>query len=305
MQNSIAPYGVRDWDDVRVFLAIARTGSFQKAAASLHTNQSTISRRIAELESRLGTKLFDRDNRGARLTPTGRVIQSAAESIEGNIQDIERGIAGVDSEMRGTVKITTTEGIGAYWLGPRMLDFQRRNPGLTIHIDTSSQLRNLATREADIAIRFGRPGEPSYRVRHVADLRMRPFGAKAYLREFGKPKSIADFARHYIVDYSPPLKGELWDNWARYVAASRGAVFSSNSSHVLARAVNEGYGLGLLPVYVPDLHYNLEELPLDIGPPLELWVASHEETGRSRRVRATLDYIYKLFEVDRYRYFSG
>ena len=305
MHNRIATYGVRDWDDVRVFLAIARTGSFQKAADSLRTNQSTISRRVAELESRLGAKLFDRDNRGARLTPTGRVIQTAAESIEGNILDIERGIAGVDAEMRGMVTITTTEGIGAYWLGPRMLDFQRRNPGLKIYIDTSNQVRDLATREADIAIRFGRPSVPTYRVRHVANLRMRPFGAKAYLREFGKPKSIADFARHYIVDYDPTPKGELWDNWAKYVAASRGVVFRSNSSHVVARAVNEGYGLGLMPIYVPDIHHNLEEIPLDIGPPLELWVVSHEETGKSRRVRATLDYIYKLFEVDRYRYFSG
>ena len=305
MRERIANYGIRNWDDVRVFLAVVRTGSFQKAGDWLGTNQSTVSRRIQGLEYRLGAKLFDRTNRGALLTPTGRVIQKGAESIEDAVLDIERGVAGVDVEMRGMVKITTTEGIGSYWLGPRMLDFQRRNPGLSIYIDTSNVVRDLGSREADIAVRFGRPDVPSYRIRHVANLKMRPFASKSYLREFGKPKSLEDFRSHYVVEYDPPLVGPLWDNWQRCVDISKGVVFRSNSSHAVARAADEGYGIGLMPIYVPDIHHSLEEIPIEVGPPLELWVVSHEETGRTRRVRATLDYIYKLFEVDRYRYFSG
>ncbi|MEM7224916.1 MAG: LysR family transcriptional regulator [Pseudomonadota bacterium] len=305
MQNRIVKPGVRDWDDVRVFLAIARAGSFQKAAELLGANQSTVSRRIAELERRLGAQLFERDNQGARLSPTGRVIQTAARAIENNVLDIERGVAGVDAEMRGRVTITTTEGIAAYWLGPRMLDFQRRNPGLDVYLDTTNELRDLAAGEADIAIRFGRPSAPHLQARQVAKLRMGPFGAKAYLRELGRPRSLSDFAGHYIVDTDRPLTGPLWERWSAYVAASRGVVFRSNSSHVVARAVDEGYGIGLLPSYVLDIYHNLEELPLEIGPPLQVWVAHHELATRSRRVRVTLDYIHKLFEVDRYRYFSG
>ena len=305
MHERIASYGIRNWDDVRVFLAVVRTGSFQRAGDWLGTNQSTVSRRIQDLEYRLGARLFDRTNRGALLTPTGRVIQNAAESIEDSVFDIERGAAGVDVEMRGSVRIATTEGIGSYWLGPRMLDFQRRNPGLSIYIDASNQVRDLSAREADIAVRFGRPDVPSYRVRQVAKLQMRPFGSKAYLREFGKPKALSEFRDHFIVEYDPPLSGPLWDAWHRCVNISKGVVFRSNSSHAVARAADEGYGIALLPRYVPDIHHNLEEIAIELGPPLELWVASHEETGRTRRIRATLDYIYKLFEVDRYRYFSG
>lgn len=304
MHRSIASFGIQNWDDVRFFLAVARTGSFLRAAALLNTNQSTVSRRIHDLELQLGARLFDRCNRGARLTPTGRIIQQTADAMEGAILDIERGVAGVDTEMRGTVTITTTEGVGSYWLGPRMLDFQRQNPGLTICIDTSSAVRDLATRQADIAIRFGRPDIPSYRVRQVARLQMMPFASRHYLREFGKPATLRDLKDHFFVEYDPPFEGPKWAKWYDLVADCKGVVFRSNSSHAVGLAVNAGYGVGLLPIYAPHIHANLEELPFDIGPKLELWIATHEETGRSRRVRATVEHIYKLFQVDRYRYFS-
>ena len=303
MHIRVTNLGVRDWDDVRVFLAIARAGSFQKAAEFLFTSQSTISRRIAELERRLGARLFERDNQGARLTPSGRVIQGAAESIERSVLDIERGIAGVDAEMRGLVTIATGEDLGVCWLAPRLLDLQRRNPGLLIRVATPARADERKG-GADIALAVGRLEAPFHGARRVADLHLRPFGAKAYLREFGKPKSVADFARHHIVDRDPSPAGELWDNWARYVAASRGVVLRSNSAQVVARAVSEGYGLGLLPAFMAEMHPNLEEIPLQIGPPLALWIGVHQETGGLRRVRATLDHIQRLFEADRYRYFS-
>lgn len=305
MHERIASYGIDNWDDVRVFLAVVRSGSFQRAGHWLDTNQSTVSRRIQDLEARLGVRLFDRTNRGAVLTPTGRIIRNAAEAIEDSVSDIERGAAGVDAEMRGTVRITTTPGIGSYWLTPRLLDFQRRHPGLLISLDTSSGTRDRPVHEADITIRFGRPMGQGYQIRHVANMAMRPFAAKSYFREFGIPKSLDDFRDHYFTDYAALFDGPLWDNWYRCVKMSKGVVFQSNSTHAVARAANEGYGIALLPRYAPDIHHNLQEIPIEIGPPLEIWVASHEEVSRTRRIRATLNFIYKLFEVDRYRYFSG
>lgn len=298
-------YKLDDWDDIRVFVAVAEAGSFVTAAHYLRTSQSTISRRIQELECRLGAKLFDRSVRGARLTPQGRTIQEAAKSMERAALDIEKGVAGVDREMRGTVTITATEGVGSYWLVPRLLDFQRRNPGICISLDTSNDLRKLENREADIALRFGRPAEVTYRVRKVADLALLPHASKTYLREFGRPEKLKDLKDHYIVDSDPAMSGSAWQKWFDAVAISKGVVFKSSSPSAIGFAIREGYGIGLIPRFSLDVLQNLEEIPLDIGISLELWAVSHEQTGNSRRVRTTLAFIHDLFQSDRYRYFDG
>ncbi|MBC8242542.1 MAG: LysR family transcriptional regulator [Alphaproteobacteria bacterium] len=187
-------YKLDDWDDIRVFVAVAEAGSFVTAAHYLRTSQSTISRRIQELECRLGAKLFDRSVRGARLTPQGRTIQEAAKSMERAALDIEKGVAGVDREMRGTVTITATEGVGSYWLVPRLLDFQRRNPGICISLDTSNDLRKLENREADIALRFGRPAEVTYRTAEPA------FQGRLHVAmgTQASPNRVAKTAKHSI-----------------------------------------------------------------------------------------------------------
>ncbi len=302
---SIMKRTLNSWDDVEVFLAVLRAGSFLGGAKALDTNQSTVSRRVLQMERYLDVKLFDRSKRGARPTASARLIQPAAETIEEQVQAIERGVAGIDTEMRGEVKITATEGIGTFWLGPRMLGFQRSHPGIDLYIDATSEPRELGLREADIAIRFGRPDVPAYRIRQVAKVTFRAFGSRAYLREFGLPQGFQDFRDHLFVDYDAPLRGPLWTSWRRIVNSGKATVLRSNSTHAVGRACDAGYGLALLPLFAPDYHPHILEVPVEIGPPLELWVATHEETGNSARVRAALDYIYKLFEVDRYRYFSG
>ena len=298
-------YGLRNWDDLRIFLAVARQQSFLRAANELSVDQSTVSRRIMSLESQLGAQLFDRTNQGARLTPTGQVIYRYVDDVEGSISLVERGAVGVDQEMRGPVTISATEGIGLYWLIPRMADLQRRNPGLELNIDLTNQVRDLREREADIAVRYGRPTELTYRARHVADIRLMPFASRSYLREHGEIRKLQDLRNHFIVEFKPIFEGENWQPWREAASQAKGIVFRSTSAEAVARAANFGYGVAMLPEYAAELHSNLVQIPLDIGPVLEIWVASHEISGKARRVRATLDFIYKLFEIDRYRYFSG
>lgn len=298
-------YYLSNWDDVRVFLKIARTGSFASASDALGMSQSTISRRVFQLEDRLGARLFDRGKKGSRLTPVGRVICDAAESMESAATDIERGVAGIDHEMRGTVVITATEGIGAYWLTPRIFEFQRRHPGLSIQVDTTPDTRDLANLEADISLRFNRPKEPDLIVRRVAKVQFRPFAANSYLWEYGTPEGIQDLKEHNIVDYYPSPRGEIWDAWNEATEDCRNVTFRSSASSAVGFAVEAGFGIGLLPIYSVDHLSEVQDLPIPIGPPLEVWVASHMERNRSRRVRATLDFIYHLFAKDRFRYFSG
>ena len=121
----IANLTLGNWDDVRLFLAVARAGSMVGAARLARADQSTISRRMAVLQEKLGAKLFERHSRGMGLTETGRLVLSFAQAMEQCTIDIERTVSGVDREMRGTVTITSTEGLGAYWLAPKLIGFQR------------------------------------------------------------------------------------------------------------------------------------------------------------------------------------
>ena len=105
--------------------------------------------------------------------------------------------------------------------------------------------------------------------------------------------------------YESRYRGEIWKAWQRVIGSSRGVVFQSNSVWAITHAIREGYGIGLMPISAAAHEPTMVVLPIEIGPPIEIWVVSYEETSKSRRIRATLDFIYRLFELDRRRYFLG
>ncbi len=305
LQFRMTERNLTNWDDVRLFLAVLRTGSFFAAAERLDTDPTTVGRRIRKMERGLGVELFERGRRGVRPTGAARLIRASAEAVEAEVAGIARGAAGIDMERRGVVRITASEGVGSLWLGPRILAFQRANPGIEIYIDSTAALRDLEKGEADIAIRYGRPEASSPRARKLADVGFRAFASRAYLREYGMPREVADFRDHQFVEYDRPLTGRLWENWRRIVESGRGVVFSSNASHAAGCACNSGFGIALLPLFATELHNDIVEIPVTIGPPMELWTLTGEATGGTARVRAALDYIHNLFEIDRYRFFSA
>ncbi len=294
-----------NWNDIRLFLAVARAGSMVGAARLARTDQSTISRRINALQEKLGAKLFKRYSKGMRLTETDKLVFSFAETMEESAIDIERSSASVDGEMRGIVTISTTEGLGAYWLAPKLISVQRQYPGLIINLDTTKIARDLSRHEADIAIRFNDPGAETNVARHVGRLQMRPFATQGYLRETDRPESKTELRHHVFCHFDEPPVGPLWSEWNAILENSRGVVYRSGSSNAVRLAVSEGFGIGLLPIYVADMDSRLVELPIDVGEPLDIYVVTHADRRASRRVRITLNHIYRMFDLDRHKYFAG
>ena len=141
-RKSKVPNILGDWDDVRFFLAVAKTGSFSAAATQLNTKQTTVGRRIQALERRLGAKLFDRHRHGMEVTPAARGVLVQAESMMSNATAIERHLAGLDREMAGVVRIAATEGVAAQWLVPRSASCRS-------HPDTSAGDRRDCARSGD------------------------------------------------------------------------------------------------------------------------------------------------------------
>jgi DNA-binding transcriptional LysR family regulator len=304
MQKSRSSGELRDWRDIQYFLAVARTGSFSEAGRVLKTNQSTVGRRIAALEDRLGAKLFDRHSRGMRLTPAGKLIFSQAADMEASAAGIERQLAGADNEMTGLVRISITEGLATLWLPPKLVEFQREHPHIMIETVCKDRVVDLAMREADIAVRYARPSVPKLVAKKVGAMDLHLFATKSYVRVFGTPESIDDLYRHRLVDHTALHMNPGWMPWTDIVQRHNAVVYRSNSSASVVSAVRMGMGIGLFPLYVEELDSEFVRLPVETHCSAEIWLVSHEETNKGARIRAVIDHLSDVFDQDRSRWFS-
>src|ERR1700722_17710245 len=211
-----------DWDDVRFFLAVAKTGSFSAAATQLNTKQTTVGRRIQALERRLGAQLFDRH--GMEVTPAARGVLVQAESMLSNATSIERHLAGLDREMAGVVRVAATEGLAAQWLMPRLTELRRRHSDIVVQVLVSDQVLDLATRQADLAIRFFRPTSNQLVAARVGQFNMSIFASPGYIEQFGLPQELDDLREHHIVDHTTLHSLPAMKPWSEVVERSSNPV---------------------------------------------------------------------------------
>jgi len=292
-----------DWDDVRFFLAVAKTGSFSAAATQLNTKQTTVGRRIQALERRLGAKLFDRHRHGMEVTPAARGVLVQAESMLSNATSIERHLAGLDREMAGIVRVAATEGLAAQWLVPRLTELRRLHPDIVVQVIVGDQVLDLATRQADLAIRFFRPTSNQLVAARVGQFSMSIFAAPAYIEQYGLPQKLEDLHEHHLVDHTTLHALQAMKPWTEVVERSPSVVLRTNSSHSAMEAVKEAWGLAVFPSYA-SRSANIVEVPIDLGIVRDIWLVSHEETNKGARIRTVIDYIRDRFRQDERDWFS-
>lgn len=292
-----------DWDDVRFFLAVAKTGSFSAAATQLNTKQTTVGRRIQALERRLGAKLFDRHRHGMEVTPAARGVLVQAESMLSNATAIERHLAGLDREMSGVVRIASTEGLAAHWLVPRLDRLRRSHPDIIVQVIAGDQVLDLATRQADLAIRFFRPTSHQLVAARVGQFNMSIFAAPSYIEQYGLPQKLEDLREHQIVDHTVLHSLPAMKPWSEVVERSPSVVLRTNSSYAAMEAVSVGYGISVFPDYVVKMS-NLQPSPIDLKIVRDIWLVSHEETNKGARIRTVIDYVREQFRQDEREWFS-
>jgi DNA-binding transcriptional LysR family regulator len=303
MQKRVRELGLGDWDDVRVFLAVTRSGSFSRAAEMLGATQSTVSRRIQSLEERLGAKLFDRHAQGMRPTPAARAVIRRAELMETQAQSIERALVGSDMETQGSVRITGTEGILSCWLVPRLLPFREDFPEIRIELIIADKPLNLGAREADIALRFGRPGDPRLISRELGQVHFGLFAARSYLERCGQPESFTDLREHAILNHSNYYDTDTDDVWRRLIDDHAQLPLYTNSSISYLHAVRHGLGIGLLPLYIDGVAPELVSLDLNIGYVRDLFMVTHRETDKRARIQALTQYVKTVAEQGLHQWF--
>lgn len=272
------------WDAPGLFLALWREGSLTAAARALGVDQSTASRRLAALESRLGARLFERGPGGLEPTDAARALAPAAESAEAHVMEFARTAAGADREPRGTVRLAVPEAVDSEVVVPALPRFYARHPGITLELVASNALANLARHEADLALRFVRPKGADLVARRVATLRAGVWGQRAHAQR--------GIARAHWVVCSDAARTPADAAWiARNVPAANVRLRANRVEAQLA-AARQGLGLAVLPDALAERDPTLERCAVDDPPPAAtLWLVAHRTLLRVPRVRAVWTFL--------------
>jgi DNA-binding transcriptional LysR family regulator len=287
-----------DWNDLRHFLAVARQGSTIAAAKSLRLSQSTVHRRLAELEKRIGRHLVVRHATGYRLTELGAELRPLVEQVEKAIGAIERYLAAADETPTGAVRVTCSESIGYRLVQSQLLEtFHNGHPGMRVELLMSDQFLDIAKGEADVAIRAGIPNEEKLVGRKIADVPWALYGSRAYLKRNGRIARIEDIAAHAVIGFDGDIRDHHAAKWLRSVAPSARIVARSNTVPGLLMSVRSGAGLAPLPIPLAMRETELERVlgPLP-GLYSPIYLLTHPDLRHMPRISAFFDFIVAEIE---------
>lgn len=290
-------YPFPDWDDIRIFIVCAEYASFRKAAEGMGMDPATIMRRIKRLEDRFAVRLFHRLPDGIQLTSDGKAVLADAQLMQKSSYAIAQRLSNRKSVARGIVRVAVTEGLGAFWLMPRLVGFQQKHPDFVIDMRCGMENVDVLRLEADLAIQFSRPQNPNQIVTKLGTLHGYPFASKRYVDLFGLPKSLDDMDKHRIIDQTAPqIGGSIWEDVLGKKRVDQLVTMKTNSSTALLYAVEKGGGIAGLPSYAPAL--GAELVPVDIGlhKKHEIWLTFTEQAPTAKRLRTTIDWLKQSFD---------
>ena len=288
------------WDDVRFFLAISRSRTLSGAARALRVDHATVGRRLEAFEGQLGSKLFDRTPEGLAITAAGQAILGQCEVMESAASSVDRLVAGHDARLSGLVKVATTEGLAHMVIVPALALVANHHPQLQVEVIADPRRLDIARRQADIAVRVGRPTDPDLVCRKLGDLGLARYASRAYLTAHDVPEPKQGWAGHTSVSY---LGAPSW--FSEMLAGTRVVLFS-NSPFVQMRAIADGIGIGVAPCCFADDHPELQRLspaePTELRP---VWMIIHRDLRRVARIRLVANAIVEAFERNRQVLRSG
>jgi DNA-binding transcriptional LysR family regulator len=284
-----------EWDDVKHFLAVARLGSLTEAAHELKSSAATVGRRVATLEEQLGARLFDRNQSGYSLTEIGEAIRAKAQEVEEAVLAVEREAMGRDLRATGHVRLATTDDLAAFVVAPHLPRFHEAYPGIRLEIVAQHQLANLTRREADIALRAGRPQHGDYLVRRVGLIDFGVYGSKAYVAAHALAPEACDLNDLDLITWTEEWSQLRGGPWLANHAPKARVVFMSNSPRVHYAACRAGLGVTIMPCVAGDRDPDLVcLLPPERLFSVEIWLVVHRALARTARVRAVMDFVETL-----------
>ena len=271
-----------EWSDVRIFLAVMRSGTLGGAARSLGLSHPTVGRRLRALEEATGQILFQRTADGHVLTEEGRAIVPLAEQMEEGALGLERRLAGQEQQLRGSLRISSADWFGAYVLPPIVADFTSAYPGVDVEILTGTRLFSLAQRESDIAFRI-----IPFDTADIVQRRLASLNYGVYAAADGPDPAFGDGTGFRLITHDTST-GHFPDiAWLMESFPNAEPVMRSNNRNVQARMCRQGVGLAVLPRAVGNQFPDLRELVLPAAPPSrDIWMGYHRDLRHLQRLRA-------------------
>lgn len=276
-----------DWDDLRVFLAVARAKRVAPAARSLGVDPTTIGRRIARLSEQLNAALFETVGGERLLTERGHALFARAEAIESAALAAMGEVTGDSRSLSGQVRLSVAEGFATWVLAPALPEFHRTHPDIQLDLITASGFLNPSKREADMAVMLARPRSGRLVATKLSDYRLRLYAARAYLEAHGTPARVEALKAHSLISYIPEFIYSPELDYLGEIGAGLEPRLRSTSINIQHRLIAGGAGIGVLPAFIGERDPLL--VPLLAGEceiKRSFWLVTHSDTRGLARIEA-------------------
>lgn len=283
-----------NWDDLQVFLAIARAGRISAAARRLDVEHTTVSRRLAAFEAELGVPLFYRTTTGYLLTPHGQNVMSNAETMERAAIAVAARAREGSAAIGGRVRVALPPEFASHWLAPQVAAFRTMHPQIELQILVGTRQRDLSRGEAELAVQSPRPLQQGLVAVRLGRTTLALYASKALVRDkrlrFNNIEAVPDLP---LLTYTSPFHMLQEAKWFQPILASANVVLETNSTHTLLAAARAGAGVAVLPRFVARGHDDLVAVSDDVADH-DVWLMTHPEFRRDPKIRATADFLKRI-----------
>lgn len=298
--------GPLDWNDLKFFVAVAEHGSTVAAARALGVNQSTVQRRIAELERRIGRPLVQRHASGYKLSEFGEGMLAHAERVAAAAHDLEQHLRSAEQDANGVIRVTCPEPLASKLSANGLFErFRARYPQLRVEFMFSDKYLDLMKGEADVALRSGDTDDGELIARKIGDSIWAVYASRGYLDKHGQPREIAELGQHALIGFDRSMANHRAMQWLAEVAADARFAVRSDSVLGVMNAAKAGLGLAPLPCALGNAELDLVRVLGPIAELTRIWrILTRADLRRTPRVAAFFDFV--VAEMDALRpIFSG
>jgi DNA-binding transcriptional LysR family regulator len=283
-----------DWDGLQVFLAVARAGRISAAARRLQVEHTTVSRRLAALETELGVPLFYRTTRGYLLTPHGENVLSNAEAMEREAVAVAARAREGSGAVAGLVRLAVAPEFASHWIAPQLAAFKKMHPDIELQILVGTRQRDLSRGEAELAVQSPHPRQQGVVAVRLARATAALYASRSFLA--GKRLRIqepADAAGLPLLVYTSAFQLLQDARWFQPILESADVVLETNSTHALLAAARADAGIAVIPRFVARWHDDLVEVSEQVAEQ-DVWLITHPEFRRDPKVRVTADFLKRI-----------
>ncbi|CAI1124525.1 LysR family transcriptional regulator [Serratia grimesii] len=278
-----------DWQDLKHFVVLARTGSLSAAARELGCDHATVGRRVAALEKALGVPLILRLPRSTPLTQDGKVIAGLATDIENQSHAIVRHARSAGETPQTQVRISAPPSVAARIIAPQITEFNQSFQHITLILSGESAIAELDRGDAEVAVRMVRPQQPDLLIKRIGIMRYALYATRQHA-------ALPEAARSFIA-YDHHYQHQPHQQWLQQLLQGRPVVFQASDLFSLQEAARSGLGAVVLPTFVADSDPELVTLPTSIAAPIrDLWLVTYPDLARSTAVRTVMTFLTDIIE---------